>query len=178
MDISNLTKVTLCGTALTSVRGWWTKPTSIMDLNPAEIHDHIFRRTRSGEMQAYEYREGPIANLSGVDSAFFRELVKYLQDNGLTDLLGLEILAEEVPDMMCEFVLKDNGTVILDARDVKKWESYRLTGFALNAPGMIELKGNESHSNTVKGTHQVFIDGKIGKEDPFVDVLKAEDIIH
>jgi hypothetical protein len=57
----------------------------------------------------------------------------------LTNLLGLEVLAKEVPDMMCEFILKDNGTVMLDARDVKNWTSYRFTGFALSGVGMTEL---------------------------------------
>jgi hypothetical protein len=72
-----------------------------------------------GNMQAYEYREGLIANLDSVDAAFFRELAKDLQANNLVDLLGLEVLGEEVPEMICEFVLKDNGTVMLDSRDVK-----------------------------------------------------------
>ena len=36
---------------------------------------------------------------------------------------------------MCEFVLEDNGNVMLDARDVKNWTSYRFTGFALDRPG-------------------------------------------
>jgi hypothetical protein len=113
-----------------------------------------------------------------VDPAFFQELVEYLRANDLTNLLGLQVLAKEVPEMMCEFTLKDNGTVILDARDVKNWTSYRFTGFALNGPGMTDIKGDESHAKTNRDTHQVFIDGKIGKEDPLMDILRAEDIIH
>ncbi|KAK1976169.1 hypothetical protein LZ30DRAFT_735293 [Colletotrichum cereale] len=168
----------MLGTALASVRGCWTKPTRITDLKPAEIHGHIFRLTESGEMQAYEYRDGPTTNLDGVDPAFFQELVEYLCVNNLTKMLGLEVLAKEVPEMMCEFILKDNGTVMLDARDVKKWTSYRFTGFAVNGPGMTELKGNQSHAKTVRNTHQVFTDGKIGKEDFLMDILRAEDIVH
>jgi len=133
----------MLGTALTSVRGCWTKPTSIADLKPAEIHGHIFTLTGNGEMQAYEYREGPTTNLDGVNSAFFQELAEYLQANDLMHLLGLEVLGKEVPEMMCEFILRDNGTVMLDARDVKRWIPYRVTGFALGGPGMTELKGNE-----------------------------------
>ena len=79
----------MLGTALTSLRGCWTKSTSITDLKPSKIHGHIFRLTESGKMQAYEYREGPAANLEGVDPAFFQKLVEYLQANGLTNLLGL-----------------------------------------------------------------------------------------
>jgi len=43
---------------------------------------------------------------------------------------------------------------------------------------MTELKGNYSHVKTVRETHQIFTDGKIGKEDPLVDILRAKDIIH
>lgn len=167
----------MLGTALASLRGCWTKPTSIADIKPADIHGHIFRLTESGEMQAYEYREGPPPNLDGIDHTFFLELIDYLQANELTGLLGLEVLGKNTPVMMCEFILKDNGTVMLDAKELKSWTSYRMTGFALNEPGMTELKGNQSHAKTVRETHQVFTDGKIGKEDPLLDILRAEDII-
>lgn len=81
--------------------------------------------------------------------------------------------------MMCEFVLQDHGTIMLDVRDVKAWEPFRTTGFALNSNlSMTELKGGESHAKTTKGTHQVFIGGKIGKEDPLMDTLRAEDIVY
>ncbi|TQN70587.1 hypothetical protein CSHISOI_04880 [Colletotrichum shisoi] len=168
----------MLGTALASVRGCWTKPTRITDLKSTEIHGHIFRLTEAGDMRAYEYRDGPPTNLDSVDPTFFHELVEYLRVNNLTEILGLEVLAEEVPEMMCEFILKDNGTVMLDARDAKKWTSYRFTGFAVSEPGMNELKGNQSHAKTVRNTHQVFTDGKICKEDVLMDVLRAEDIVH
>lgn len=167
----------MLGTALKSVRGCWTKPTRITDINPTEIHGHIFRLTGSGEMQAYEYREGLTTNLDGADPAFFQELAEYLQANNLANLLGLQVLGKEVPEMMCEFVLQDNGTVMLDARDVKNWTPFRVTGFTLSGPGMTVLKGGESHAKTTKGTHQVFIGGKIGKEDPLMDALRAEHIV-
>ncbi|KID66218.1 uncharacterized protein G6M90_00g068370 [Metarhizium brunneum] len=168
----------MLGTALTSLRGYWTRPTSIAKIEPADIHGHIFTLTESGEMQAYEYRDGPVPNLEGIDPTFFLELIKYLQANNLASLLGLEILGAEVPDMMCEFILKGNGTVILDARELKNWSSYRSTGFALKKPGMTELKGNQTHAKTVRETHQVFTDGKIETEDPLLDVLRAEDVVH
>lgn len=105
------------------------------------------------EVQAYEYRKGPTANLEDLDPAFFQELVEYLQANDLKNLLGLEVLGNEVPDIMCELTVKDNGAVILDAGNMKKWTSYRFTGFALNRPGMTELIGNQSHAKTVRQTY-------------------------
>ncbi|OHE93876.1 hypothetical protein CORC01_10775 [Colletotrichum orchidophilum] len=116
--------------------------------------------------------------MDGVDPEFSQELVEYLRVNNLTTILGLEVLAKEVPEIMCEFILKDNSTVMLDARDIKKWTSYRFTGFAVNGPGMTERKGNQSHARAVRNTNQVFTDRKIGKEDFLMDVLRAEDIVH
>lgn len=129
-------------------------------------------------MQAYEYREGPTANLDSVKPAFFQESIDYLQANGLTNLFGLEVLDKEVPEMMCEFIVKNEGTVMLDAREVKSWTPYSLTGFALIGPGMTEMKGNQSHAMTVRQTHQVFTEGKIGKEDSLMGVLRADDVIY
>ncbi|KAI1292464.1 hypothetical protein F5Y03DRAFT_375864 [Xylaria venustula] len=167
----------MLGTALTSVRGCWTKPTAIDNIKLEEIHGHIFKLTSKGELQAYEYREGPIANLASVDAAFFHELVHYLQTNDLVDLLGLQVLAKEMPEMMCEFVVEHNGTVMLDSRDVRAWIPFLTTGF-FDAPGMTTLQGGEHHTKNVKGNHQVFIGGKIGKEGPLMDALRAEGIVY
>lgn len=168
----------MLGTTLTSVRGCWTKPARTTDINLEDIHGHIFKLTSSGNMQAYEYHEGPIMGMNDVDPGFFHELIEYLKVNSLTNILGLQVLGKEVPDMMCEFVLKDNGTVMLDSRDVKSWSPFRVTGFVVKHPGTTALQGGESHAKTKKGTHQVFVGGKIGNEDPLIDVLRAEGIIH
>lgn len=168
----------MLGTALASLRGCWAKPTNIADVNPTEVHGHIFKLAESGDMQAHEYREGPVPDLEDIDPTFFLELIHYLQANDLTNLLGLEVLGKDVPDMMCEFILKDNGTVMLDAKELKSWTCYRFTGFALKEPSLTELKGNQTHAKTVRQTHQVFTDGKIGNEDALVELLRAEDIIY
>ncbi|KAK3308677.1 uncharacterized protein B0T15DRAFT_491240 [Chaetomium strumarium] len=107
----------MLGTTLTTVRRCWTKPTRITEVKPAEIHGHIFRLAPNGEMQAYEYHEGPITNLDGIDLAFFRELIKYADVNDLTNVLGLQVLSK-VPEMY-EFDLKNNGTVMLHEDHIK-----------------------------------------------------------
>ncbi|KAF5682603.1 kinase-like domain-containing protein [Fusarium circinatum] len=101
-----------------------------------------------------------------------------VEGKDLKDLLGLQVLGKDIPEMRCEFVLEGNGTVMLDARDVKDWIPYRSTGFALKVPGITELQGNETHAKTNRDTHEVFIGGKIGKEDPLMDVLHKEGIIY
>ncbi|KAF3398198.1 hypothetical protein F1880_005616 [Penicillium rolfsii] len=168
----------MLGTSLKSVRGCWTQPTSIADINPAEIHGHIFKLTAGGEMQAYEYRQGPTASLDDVDPVFFQELVRYLQTHHLVDLLGLQVLTNDAPAMMSEFVLVNNGTVMLDERDVKeRGTPFRITGFFLEKPGMTEFKDGETHAPTVRGTHQVFTNDKIETENQLMAILRSEDII-
>ncbi|KAJ5626392.1 hypothetical protein N7510_002701 [Penicillium lagena] len=168
----------MLGTSLKSVRGCWTQPTSIADIKPAEIHGHIFKLTASGEMQAYEYRQGPTTSLNDVDPLFFQELVIYLQAHHLVNILGLQVLTNDVPAMMSEFVLADNGTVMLDERDVKNCGTpFRITGFFLEEPGMTEFKDGESHAPTVRGTHQVFTNDKIETENQLMAILRSEDIV-
>jgi hypothetical protein len=166
----------MLGASLTAVSGCWTKPTKIASVQTAETHGHIFVLTENGAFQAYEYREGPVTDLKDVDSAFFHELVRYLQANHLTTLLGLQVLAKEVPDTMCEFVIENNGTVMLDERAVKGWIPYRTTGYTGGSvPGV--LQAGEHHAKTIMNTHKVYVDSEIGMEHVLMDVLRAEDII-
>lgn len=83
--------------------------------------------------------------------------------------------------MMYEFALQDHGTipVMLDMRDLKAWVPFHTTGFLLNSSlGMTKLQGGRSHTETIKGTHEGFTDGKIGKEGLRIDALRAEDIVY
>ena len=99
-------------------------------------------------MQAYEYRQGPTAGLGDVDPVFFQELARYLQAHHLVDLLGLQVLADDVPPTMSEFVLADNDTVMLNERDVKaRGTPFHITGFFLEEPGITELKNGVPCTN-------------------------------
>ena len=77
---------------------------------------------------AYEYREGPLNDITSTNPAFFRELIKYLQKNALISVLGLQVLYEGPSKQMVEIVLKDVGTVMLDASEAKYKDIYRVTG--------------------------------------------------
>lgn len=164
------------GKDLTSIRGCWTKPTNLEDLNLQEIHGHIFCLTPEGKFQAYEYREGFSAPLD-VDPAFFQELAEYLLVNQITSLLGLQVLNKTISPLMCEFVMQNDGTVMLEADDVKRWVPYRTTGYMSDEAGIKELKGNEVHAGTTKDPHKVFYDGKLKDEEHLLKVLKYEEII-
>ncbi|EQK99220.1 hypothetical protein G6O67_007855 [Ophiocordyceps sinensis] len=169
------------GTAMTRLRGCWTRPTDISGLDFGNMHGHIFALSSNGQFQAYEYRQGDPSPMSHNDNAFIVALEVYMQKHDLLSLIGLQVLNEDKDKQLQEFVLGDNnGTVMLDAKDTKIKESYRVTGFVVetNESGVIELKGKETHTPTIRQTHQVFTDGKpLPDEESLMDVLRANGVI-
>ena len=131
-------------------------------------------------LAAYEYREGPPNDISSTDPAFFQELVEYLRKNALASVLGLQVLYEGPPKQMVEIVLKDVGTVMLDASEAKHGDLYRVTGWCADKKddGLGDFTGGESHAKTTKDTHPVFIDGKALPDlAALMSLLKDEGII-
>ncbi len=133
----------------------------------------------NNRLVAYEYRDGPLNDVTSVHPRFFLELIEYLQVNNLASVLGLQILDREPSKEMVEIVLKDNGTVMLDTQEAKYGDLYRVTGWRIESEDRIlAFKGEESHAKTTKGTHQVFVDGKALLDLATLKVLlKNEDVI-
>lgn len=151
----------MLGTNFANPSGCWTKPTKIEDINSKDIHGHIFMLSPDNRLIAYEYREGPPNDIDSTDPGFFRELIEYLQNNGLSSVLGLQVLYGGHSNNMVEMVLEDVGTVMLDASETKHGGVYRVTGWRVDQDGgMVSFSGGESHAKTTKGTHQVFVGGK------------------
>jgi len=169
------------GMSMTSLRGCWTRPTDISRLDVGNMHGHIFALSRNGEFQAYEYRQGPPPIMSPNDDAFVVALKAYLRKHGLESLIGLQVLNEHKDKQLQEFVLGDNnGAVMLDADDTKITQSYRVTGYVVETDesGFTELKGNETHTPTIRQTHQVFTDGKpLPDERSLMNALRADGVI-
>lgn len=169
------------GTAMTSLRGCWTRPTDISGLDVGNMHGHIFALSPSGQFQAYEYRQGGPPLMSPNDNAFVVALRAYLQKDGLGSLIGLQVLNEDKDKHLQEFVLGDsNGAVMLEAEDTNITESYRVTGYMMETDetGVTELKGKETHTPTIRQTHQVFTDGKpLPDEKSLMDALRADGVI-
>ncbi|RSL46037.1 hypothetical protein CEP51_015997 [Fusarium floridanum] len=163
------------------LRGCWTRPTDILGLDVSNMHGHIFALSPNGQFQAYEYRQGAPQPMSPNDDAFVAALKAYLQKHGLGSLIGLQVLNEDKDKKLQEFVLGDNnGAVMLDAEDTKIMESYRVTGYVVETDesGFTELKGNETHTPTIRQTHQVFTDGKpLPDEKSLMDALRADGVI-
>lgn len=106
MDTSNSMKTKSC----------WEYPKVC---SQAEVHGRILELHDGGTFQAY---------LRKISILRFSE---YLHTNELVNLLGLHVLAEEAPGMICKSILKDNGTMVLGAKDVKSWVPCRVSGSAL-----------------------------------------------
>lgn len=164
------------GKKLSTMRGCWTKPTRFEDIDLNNIHGHIYRLSPEGNFEPYEYREGA-PNLQDVDPAFFQEFAIYLKLQGIENLLGLQHLGDNGSSQMCEFVMLENGTVMLDTEHIRDWVSYRTTGYIADNNGNTDLKGNEQHAATTKGPHKVFIDGKLRNEEELINNLKLKNIL-
>ncbi|KAI0105207.1 hypothetical protein GGR51DRAFT_519884 [Nemania sp. FL0031] len=153
----------MMGKAIEGDLGYWTKPTSIHDVDLQNIHGHIFAMSDSDNFVAYEYREGPPVEFTVDDAVFIRELVQYLLSNKLNKLLGLQVLS---PDdefdgkQMLEFILgPSQGTVMLHEDKANHGGIYRVTGWRARVQDGITSfsEGNaDSHAETTRGTHQVF----------------------
>ena len=78
---------------------------------------------------------------------------------------------------MLEFVLADQGIVMLRKEDATNAYIYRVTGWSLvqSEDGTVSMKGNETHASKLGGPHQLFTDGKLLKDvnDAMNLLLKA-----
>jgi hypothetical protein len=126
------------------------------------MHGHIFALNKKAQFVAYEYRQGPTPEINENVNAFLTETREFLVERGLETLIGIQVLNADKGKKLREFVHADNyGAIMLDAADTNITEIYRVTGWSIQTGHAgAELKGNESHAATTKGTHQVFIDGK------------------
>lgn len=115
------------------VRGIWTRPNNIVNLDLKNVRGHIFTLNPDGHFTAYEYHEGALPVLKQSDLDFVSQLAAFLNENNLTGLLGLQVLAGREVKRMQEFDLSGNspeGVVMLDAEDTNVDEVYRVTGWS------------------------------------------------
>ncbi|KAI5859599.1 hypothetical protein GGS23DRAFT_616002 [Durotheca rogersii] len=159
----------MLGQPMTKLDACWNRPTSVKEAALGNVHGHIF--------------------VLGADG-------HYLVQKNLASLIGIQLLGgDSTPKDMQEFVLSDNHgiTVMMDANMTNANKTYRVTGwtFVRNVNGTTELKGNESHAETVKGSHKVFVGGKglpdVGggvdaevdiDEEVVIDALRREEVIN
>lgn len=165
----------MLGNSIKNHCGRWTKATATDTIDVSKIHGHIFALHSVYELVAYEYQDGPIPDLSGIDKAFFSEFILYLITNNLASLLGLQVRLDGMPKSMFELDL-DQGTIMLDEAAVHGCAASRQTGWAF------ELKdaearvcaANETYAKKTSGNHQVFNAGKAQpKLDSIADLKEA-----
>jgi hypothetical protein len=151
-------------------------------LNLDDIHGHIFAVNPNGQFMAYGYRERAPPPMNPNDNAFVAQFKAFLQDHNLSDLIGLQVLAEHESRKMQEYDLSGSGpegVVMLDAEDTAIDEVYRITGWSAETakPGGSELKGNDVHAALKSGNHKIFQDSKLLDEDDLINLLKRQGIL-
>ncbi|KAM3066989.1 hypothetical protein ACMFMG_011771 [Clarireedia jacksonii] len=135
----------------------WTKPTNIDTIDIRNIHAHISVLAKDG-FHPYEYQVGPAPDLSDVDSAFLPEFAKYLNENRLSTLLGLQVIDQDDSQML-ELILP-MSTIMLSTADLHDCNRARQTGwkFAIEHGKPRIHKPNETHGTHANG-HDVFNEG-------------------
>lgn len=157
----------------------WTRPVAIADLDKP-IHGHIYV-LNAGNFVPYEYRTGNlVSSYTDVGHAFFKELADFLSSHGLSDLLGLEVL-DRAEDPWCgEYILGDQGTVMVEKKDMNYYKSFRKTQFVFNLNENQEpdpVHCGTTHAETTYQTHRVFVSTPINNMDDVISVLREQDII-
>ncbi|GAP86858.2 hypothetical protein SAMD00023353_2100080 [Rosellinia necatrix] len=157
----------------TTPRTFSARITQIKDINRDAVHGHIYAFRNHG-LCAYEYQDGPLPDLSIVNKGFLRDFIDYLVANDLTPLIGLQVLSDCGEQSMGELILID-GTVMLQAADIKNCEPFRVTGWRFEASpyGPRACQANEVHQRMNSGNHKVFNAGKPHPKLENVDDLKA-----
>ncbi len=153
----------------------WTKTTDFDTLDTSLIHGHIFILTESG-FRAYEFQDGPLPDLNHVGQDFLVDFSRYLVDNNIADVIGLQVLEDGPCNShgMSELVL-DQGTIMLDTSLIKNCEPTRVTGwlFSSSNGSPRAFMANETYSKMTTGNHEVFNAGKPLPKLENVEELKA-----
>lgn len=163
----------LLGKSFKEPRGRWAQITKAPDVNPTTIHGHIFALSKN-RLCPYEFQDGPLPDLSEVSSEFLPAFILYITENGLGDLIGLQVLGECNEVSMSELIL-DNGTVMIQSDVLKGCSPSRVTGWRFeNGPeGPRACQANETHSKMTTGNHKVFNAGKPLPKLETIDNLKT-----
>lgn len=114
----------MLGHKFTDPSGCWSRPTTMEDVNLAEVHGHIFKLIDDDRFVAYEYVEGKASDLSNISTGFFKELAGYVRANGLGEIVGLQIRGQAAENMV-EFDFGDCGTVMLKAQETRHETPFR-----------------------------------------------------
>lgn len=83
------------GSNLEDSCGRWTKLTEIDAVDLSTVHGHILVITSAGFI-TYEYRNGPMPDLSSISKEFFIDFAENFVTNRLANLLGLQGLIENM----------------------------------------------------------------------------------
>ena len=137
----------------------WARVVEISKIDLADMHGHVFVLSEN-QFCPYEFQDGPLPDLTGIKPEFLPEFLKYIMENNLTSVVGLQVLSCNEASMS-ELIL-DQGTVMLDSSVVRNTEPTRVTGWHFeNQDGNPRTcTASETHSKMTSGNHKVFNAGK------------------
>ncbi|KAI0478400.1 hypothetical protein GGR56DRAFT_320583 [Xylariaceae sp. FL0804] len=155
------------------------------DFEPQPMHGHIYKLNEHGQFIAYEYRQGDLdAKFSQINPSFFQDMATYLAKHELADLIGLEVLDRPQDRNAYEFLLGDQGTIMVNGKDVTGGRPTRNTSWTYKVVngGPVDKGDYSKHSaRSDVDTHQCFMDGKplpnIPSYEALVSILRHNGII-
>lgn len=151
----------LLGTSITEPFGFWTRPTPISDVDLQNIHPHIISvdaistpnedGSRKGQLVPSEFREGPPACDWSLESDFLAEFTDHLQEKGLQNVFGLEVVQGHAGKMI-EFSF-DIGSLLLKEAEVKGQFEFQETAWAIRVKDGTVYKDGEIRCVIIQGQH-------------------------
>lgn len=146
--------------------GCWNRATKMNGVDTSRVRGQMFKLAGNGKLLAYKLEHAPVSDFDLGSTAFFQEFVEYVSSEGLTDLLGLQMLGG-IPKYGVELDLGEVGTVVLNEAGTKHGPVSHTTGwvFSIDEKGIISCKGTTVHAPTTKGPHKVFVDSKLVRND-------------
>lgn len=171
----------LVGESHSRLRGRWAKPSPTGIVLGREIHGHVFRYV-DHVFRPYEYHDGAPADFTPDDEPFFSAFATFLQERGLENVLGFEVIEQPYEAEMTEIVISQQGTVMLETSILKGCKPYRQTGWKFEAESgkpRVCKDGTQHHGTGPKG--HITVEGSLGRIansfDDVVDILRLAGIL-
>ncbi|KAJ9412382.1 hypothetical protein FOXG_19466 [Fusarium oxysporum f. sp. lycopersici 4287] len=140
----------LLGTTSTAPLCRWTQQRSIDDVDPGNIHGHIFV-VHDGELIPYEYHEG--CYKENIPERFLDDFIKYILINSLCSEVALQVLLPEFQDQLMSEIAFEDQTIMVDAEYLNGLEPGNTTCWIFSPRG---YTAGETHAMNPSGRHEKY----------------------
>jgi len=173
----------LLGNSIAEPLGYWTTPTSILNVDLQNIHGHIFSLDAStNTLFPSEFRTGVPIDAGNINSKFFTEFIRCLQTRGLGNTLGLEVVQDQLGKMIefsfeCGNLLLKDDEVKAEAREQRGQFMLQETAWIITVKdGTVYTTGEKRCASYTTG-HTQWIDSKIQGVLDIMKILKDKAIV-